>query len=133
MFLSMNPKKPWGEVNTLAKVTYLSIVAEALIFFAYAVSGGSLFGGHISIILRALSVLQAYLILDNGLVYLRGKASLGVPLAFIINILLGWIYFKHISHPLDQVGVAVAVISSILLLIPASRKHIAKDKTTLAK
>ena len=133
MFLSMNPKKPWGAVNTLAKITYLSIVVEALLFFAYAVSGGSLFGGHLSVIWRVASAFGAYLILDNGLVYLRGKASLGVQIALVVNLLLAWFYTKHISHALDKVALASAVISFILLLLPASRKHISKDKTSIAK
>lgn len=133
MLISFSPRKSFAKVNLMAKIAYLGIAAQALFLASLALSQGKLFGANISLLVAGLDLIAAYLILDNGLLYLRGK-PLGRTLAILISIGLGLYYYFHIdSGPMNILALILCANTLGMMFLPKAREHIIKPKKTSTK
>lgn len=124
MLISINPRKAFLSANIFAKLAYFTFIAQAVAVFAFAVTRGSLFGGKASLVIAILDALLAYLIVDTGLLFLRGKPN-GVKIGFVFSLLTGAYYIHSINHSsLNIVGAGFSVLTILMLALPQSRKHI---------
>lgn len=130
MFLAISPRKPFAKANLFARLTYLTIFVQGLLLFAFALSRGSLFGGKIGIAIAILDFIAGYLVIDNGLLFLRGKPN-GRIMGFLITILnMGYYINAFDQSALNKVGAVVSVLVFLLLLLPKSNEHMVKNKKT---
>lgn len=128
MIISFNPKKSFLKANSTAKITYLGIVAQALFLASFALSRGKFFGAHISLLVAGLDLIAAYLVLDNGLLYLRGKPT-GRTLAILISLGAGVYYYFHIKYGfMNILALLLCAKTTIMMFLPKARAHIVKPK-----
>ena len=126
MLISINPRKAFSSANLFARITYFTFIAQALALAAFAVTKGSLFGGKASIVIAILDALLAYLVVDTGLLFLRGKPN-GVKIGFVISLFTGAYYLHSLHHSnLNLVGLVFSALTILMLLIPQSKKHIVR-------
>ena len=126
MLISINPRKAFSKANFFARVTYLTFILQGIALLVFALTRGSLFGGKASIVVAILDVIAVYLVIDTGLLFLRGKAN-GVKVGLVISLLTG-VYYTHALHhsSMNIVGLTFSVSTIFMLLLPQSRKHIEK-------
>lgn len=128
MKLAIDPRADFGKAPGSVKGLYLTLVAISALWLVAQVIA-TVNGGNVFALLG--NVLLAYLVIDSGLVVLRGK-SMGLGLARFwaaLAVVLGGLAVAGIYAPggadafiVDALGL-VGVAALVLSFLPATRTH----------
>ncbi len=128
MKIAIDPRKNFKEASTVIKVLYVALAAVSLLWLISEFFNPTILHG---VVLLILSFPLAYLIIDSGLVILRGR-NVGYSLGFIWSILaigdaVVTLIGVNAQPALNTAFVAAAGVAGLVvfvcLLLPQTRAH----------
>ena len=134
MKVVMNPIPAFKKAKSLLKGAYVAVILYSLAILAIGVTGGNLIGAHMqNWWFITLLVIASYMVIDSGLIILRGK-RIGVSMAMLATVGVSGgvlvVSSKHGYTLTDDLYLGFSVFLLILLVsvsltLPKTKK---KDK-----